>query len=140
MKYDSMIVKNQKESERKVNVAIRSMEKLLEERQRITVLELVKRTGLSRGFFYKNDTVRKALEDAMRRQGQNYNPKQVIMDRAMEDKIIGLKLELTKAKGRIEKLQEENQHLQASNDRLLEKNGELQEKLEQKEISLLNKI
>ncbi|MDD3014512.1 MAG: DUF6262 family protein, partial [Candidatus Gastranaerophilales bacterium] len=83
---------------------------------------------------------RKALEDAMRRQGQNYNPKQVIMDRAMEDKIIGLKLELTKAKGNIEKLQEENQRLQASNDRLLEKNNELQEKLEQKEISLLNTI
>lgn len=147
MKFDSMIIKNQEESERKTNLAIKTINMFLEEGQRISVTTLVKRTGLSRGFFYKNDKVRTALDDAVRRQGACYNPRQVIMDRATEEKMINLKLELTKTKGKLEraleencKLDEENQLLQQEHERMKTDIKKLKDKLAQKEMELLTSI
>ena len=57
-KYDSMIACNKKASEEKVNRAVTEIRQMLTEREKVTVPKLTKRTGLSRGFFYKNETVR----------------------------------------------------------------------------------
>ncbi len=57
MKYDKMIEITQAESQRKMEVAKKAISGMLDNMERITVAELVKRTGLSRGFFYKNQMV-----------------------------------------------------------------------------------
>ena len=53
MKYDKMVAITQAESQRKMNIAKNTISDMLKNMERITVAELVKRTGLSRGFFYK---------------------------------------------------------------------------------------
>ena len=54
MKYDKMIEITQAESQRKMEIAKKAISGMIDSMERITVAELVKRTGLSRGFFYKN--------------------------------------------------------------------------------------
>lgn len=51
MKYDKMVAITQAESQRKMNIAKNTISDMLKNMERITVAELVKRTGLSRGFF-----------------------------------------------------------------------------------------
>ena len=55
MKYDKMIEITQAESQRKMEIAKKAISGMIDSMERITVAELVKRTGLSRGFFYKNE-------------------------------------------------------------------------------------
>ena len=54
-KYDTMIACNKKTSEEKINRAVTEIRQMLAEEEKVTVPKLVKRTGLSRGFFYKNE-------------------------------------------------------------------------------------
>ena len=51
MKYDKMVAITQAESQRKMNIAKNTISDMLKNMERITVAELVKRTGLSRGIF-----------------------------------------------------------------------------------------
>ena len=86
---------------------------MLKNMERITVAELVKRTGLSRGFFYKNELIRREMDDAIHRQEAIFkNRHPVAMDRKLENSVIELKIELLKAKAENEKLAEQNQELQ----------------------------
>ena len=64
MKYDKMIAVNKAESEQKIKKAIQAMEDMSARGIQISVTELVRWTGLSRGFFYKNVQVRQKLEEA----------------------------------------------------------------------------
>ena len=69
MKYDKMVAITQAESQRKMNIAKNTISDMLKNMERITVAELVaKRTGLSRGFFYKNELIRREMDDAIHRQ------------------------------------------------------------------------
>ena len=56
-KYDRMIALNRKSSEEKVDKAVKAIHKMLEDGEKVTIPKLMNRTGLSRGFFYKNPTV-----------------------------------------------------------------------------------
>lgn len=64
MKYDKMIAVNKAESEQKIKKAIRAIDDMGARGLPISVTELVRWTGLSRGFFYKNEQVRQKLEEA----------------------------------------------------------------------------
>lgn len=78
-KYDSMIACNKKASEEKVNRAVTEIRQMLTEREKVTVPKLTKRTGLSRGFFYKNETVRKEMDRALEQQAGMIDPNYVIL-------------------------------------------------------------
>ena len=52
MKYDKMVAITQAESQRKMNIAKNTISDMLKKMERIIVADLVKSTGLSRGFFY----------------------------------------------------------------------------------------
>ena len=67
-KYDTMIACNRKMSEEKINRAVTEIRQMLTDREKVSVPKLVKRTGLSRGFFYKNETVRKEMDRALEQQ------------------------------------------------------------------------
>lgn len=51
-KYDNMIEKNRKVSEEKVARAKSAIREMIEEEEKVTIPKLMKKTGLSRGFFY----------------------------------------------------------------------------------------
>ncbi len=134
MKYDKMIEITQAESRRKMEVAKKTISGMLDNMERITVAELVKRTGLSRGFFYKNQMVRRELDDAIHRQEAIFkNQHPVIMDKELEDTMVDLKLELLKAKT-------QNEELAKSNEQLRQQVEKLQKQLGRKEISLLKRL
>ena len=98
MKYDKMVAITQAESQRKMNIAKNTISDMLKNMERITVAELVKRTGLSRGFFYKNELIRREMDDAIHRQEAIFkNRHPVTMDRKLENSVIDLRIELLKA-------------------------------------------
>lgn len=134
MKYDKMIEITQAESRRKMEVAKKAISGMLDNMERITVAELVKRTGLSRGFFYKNQMVRRELDDAIHRQEAIFkNQHPVIMDKELENTMVDLKLELLRAKT-------QNEELAKSNEQLRQQVEKLQKQLGRKEISLLKRL
>ena len=53
MKYDKMIAVNKAESEKKIKKAIRAIDDMSARGMPISVTELVRWTGLSRGFFIR---------------------------------------------------------------------------------------
>lgn len=60
-KYDKMVAKIKEQSREKQELAIRTLENMYKKKEAVTVSELVKRTGLSRNFFYSNDAVYQQL-------------------------------------------------------------------------------
>lgn len=118
MKYDKMVAISKEKSRVKAEVAKREIHKMLERKEKITVQALVKNTGFSKAIFYRNPEVREVLDQAIRQQGACYNPKQAIIDKTMEDKIINLKIGMTKLKMTVEKLEKQNTELMEENLRL----------------------
>ena len=112
MKYDKIVAMNQAKSKQKEDIAIKQIEKMLERKERISVTVLAKNTGFAKSFFYRNQEVRKALDDAQLQQGECYNPKKVIFDRALEETNINLKSAVMKLKKRIKELENENSRLE----------------------------
>ena len=110
-KYDTMIACNKKTSEEKINRAVTEIRQMLAEEEKVTVPKLVKRTGLSRGFFYKNETVRKEMDRALERQRGMINPKRYIGDIVMKNRINLLEQQIRELKREKEQVEQENERL-----------------------------
>ena len=67
-KYDKMLEVNHKQSVEKIQRAKLTIQEMIEEEDKVTVPKLIQKTGLSRGFFYKNPEVRKAVDHALQLQ------------------------------------------------------------------------
>ena len=139
MKYDKMVEVTQEESKKKIWIAKKTIADMLENKERITVSELVRRTGLSRGFFYKNQTVRTEMDDAMHRQeiSKNQLPK---IEKGVIDSTIALSMEILKVKESNEELLNQNNELLRKNEQLQAEVERLQRRLARKEITLLKGI
>ena len=85
---------------------------MITEKEKVTVPKLVKRTGLSRGFFYKNETVRKEMDRAIEQQVGLIDPKRYIGDIVMKNRIELLEQQIREMKREKEKLEKENIRLQ----------------------------
>lgn len=141
MKYDKMVAITQAESQKKMNIAKNTISNMLKNMERITVAELVKRTGLSRGFFYKNELIRREMDDAICRQKailKNKHP--VAVNRQLENSVLDLKIELLRVKAENEKLSEQNQELTQKNEQLCQQVDKLRKQIGKKEISLLKRL
>lgn len=125
-KYDKMIATNKQVSAEKISRAVQAIHQMLDDKEKVTVPELVRKTGLSRGFFYKNDVVRKEIDGAMQQQIGIISPKKKIFDMAMEK--------------RIEVLENQVAQLKQENKALEEKNKALQKALNKKDLNLLKKV
>ena len=110
-KYDTMLALNKKRSEEKVDLAKKTIYKMLERNEKITVVRLIDQTGLSRGFFYKNTEVRVVLDRAMEQQMGMVNPKRYIGNIAQKRKIEILEEQVGQLQKEIALLQEENMKL-----------------------------
>ena len=73
---------------------------MITEKEKMTVPKLVKRTGLSRGFFYKNETVRKDVDRALEQQAELIDPKRYIGDIVMKSRIELLEQQIREIKTR----------------------------------------
>lgn len=69
-KYDKMKEANQQESEKKIQLAIAEIHRTVSEGNPISVSDLSRNTGLSKGFFYKNEQVRNILNEEKEKQDQ----------------------------------------------------------------------
>ena len=140
MKYDKMIAVNKAESEQKIKKAIRAIDDMGARGLPISVTELVRWTGLSRGFFYKNVQVRQKLEEAIKQ------PRRIDVQQPSEEtNVVGYNFQ--ELKKDFNSCQSENQRLKAENEQLLQKCSILQKevdtlkkRLDRKEIALLKTI
>lgn len=100
--------------------AIREM---IEDEEKVTIPKLMKKTGLSRGFFYKNATVRKEIDRALDLQAGMVDSKRKILDLAMEN--------------RIELLEKTIKELKKENMELKQQNEKQQKLLNKRNLSIL---
>ena len=113
-KYDRMVATNKATSTAKIAKAKAEISKMVSKNIQVTVGELVKRTGLSRGFFYKNEEVSRALENARDLQDGKAltRPQKVILDKAMDKQLQVLQQQIEKLKNENSSLSKKNQDLQ----------------------------
>lgn len=111
MKYDKMVECSLERSKQKVETAKREIQEMLESKEKITVAALIQKTGFSKGFFYRNEEMRRVVNEAMHQQSVTYNPKQIIIDMAMERTLVNTKTTIQELKLKIKKLEKENAEL-----------------------------
>ena len=113
-KYDRMVATNKATSTAKIAKAKAEISKMVSENIQLTVFLLLKRTGLSRGFFYKNEEVSRALENARDLQDGKAltRPQKVILDKAMDKQLQVLQQQIEKLKNENSSLSKKNQDLQ----------------------------
>lgn len=127
-KYDRMVATNRATSDAKIAKAKEEIAKMVSENVQVTVGELVKRTGLSRGFFYKNEEVNRALENARDLQDGKAltKPQKVILDKAMDKQL--------------QILQQQIENLKSENSSLSKKNQDLQKALNKKDLNFIKNL
>ena len=125
-KYEKMVACNRKSSADKIELAKKTIFEMLDEGEKITIPKLIAKTGLSRGFFYKNPIVRNTLDKALEQQVGMTDPRKNMLDMAMDNEIIAL--------------HEKIRTLQKENSRLTAENEKLQKALNKKNMSLLRSL
>lgn len=94
-----------------IDTAKKEIYKMLENGEKVTVTKLIEQTGLSRGFFYKNEEVRALLDRAVEQQAGMVSPKRYIGNIAQKRKIELLEEQNEKLLKEMAALQEENNRL-----------------------------
>ena len=118
-KYDRMIALNKQASEEKIEKARREIVRMVDDGEKISVQKLMQRTGLSRGFFYKNPAVRKEIDRALEQQAGMVDPRREVMDMAMNSELAMLHKQVEELKAKNERLRQE---LAATKKSLVKKN------------------
>lgn len=111
-KYGKMLAINKKASDEKIERARKVIFELMDEKEKVTVPKLMEKTGLSRGFFYKNPVVRQIVERAVEQQAAMSHPRKNILDMAMNSEIAALNKQ-------VKILQNEKDELQKQNEKLI---------------------
>lgn len=125
-KYDKMVACNRKASNEKIELARKTILEMMDDGEKVTVPKLMAKTGLSKGFFYKNPTVRNLFNQALEQQAGMIDPRRSILDMVMDS-------EITALHEQIRMLQRENEKLKAENEKL-------QKALDRKNLSLLRSL
>lgn len=99
---------------------------MLEEGEKVTIPKLMSKTGLSRGFFYKNLVVWKEVDRALEQQAGMVDLKRYIGDMAL--------------KCRIELLEQQIRELQVENEELIKKNRKLEKALNKKDLNMIKNL
>lgn len=112
-KYDKMNEANKQESKRKIEFAIAEIRKTVSEGSAISVSGLSRNTGLSKGFFYKNEQVRNLLNEEKEKQDQGVlaQIKREVRDKSLEKQVELYQREIKRLLNEKEELKRENQKL-----------------------------
>ncbi len=103
-KYDRMLAVNKQASEAKIEKARREIVRMVDDGEKVSIQKLMERTGLSRGFFYKNPQVRKEIDRALEQQAGLADSRREVLDMAMNH-------ELAMSQQEVERLRKENEQL-----------------------------
>ena len=125
-KYDRMIALNKQASEEKIEKARREIVRMVDDGEKISVQKLMQRTGLSRGFFYKNPAVRKEIDRALEQQAGMVDPRREVMDMAMNSELAMLHKQV--------------EELKAENERLRQELAATKKSLAKNHVGILNKM
>lgn len=125
-KYEKMIALNKKRSEEMIASAKSEIYKMLDDGEKVTVPKLMQKTGLSRGFFYKNPIVRREIDRAMEQQAGMVDPKRHIGDLVM--------------KNRIEQLEQQIRELKRENKELEIKCRSMEKALSKKQLNIVKNL
>lgn len=112
MKYNKMIEKNKENSKRKIAEAERVIELMAERQEKVTVTALVKVTGFSKSFFYRNPELRKKIEDVEKYQVTAYNTKEQGDILALQEENLDLKMTIKLLNLQVERLERKNKELE----------------------------
>lgn len=113
-KYDKMNEANRQESEKKMQLAIAEIRRIASEGNAISVSDLSRNTGLSKGFFYKNEQVRNILNEEKEKQDQGTLAQ---IKREVRDKSLEKQVKLYQRE--IKRLMDENENLKKENRKLV---------------------
>lgn len=116
-KYEKMIALNRQISDRKIKLAKETIWEMLDEGEKITIPKLMAKTGLSRGFFYKNPAVRQELDRAQEQQVGMPDPRRGILDMAMDNEMSNMHEQMVTLQRENEELQKEIARLRKGLDR-----------------------
>ncbi len=103
-KYDRMLAVNKQASEAKIEKARWEIVRMVDDGEKVSIQKLMQRTGLSRGFFYKNPQVRKEIDRALEQQASLADPRREVLDMAMNH-------ELAMSQQEVERLRKENEQM-----------------------------
>lgn len=120
-KYDKMNEANRQGSEKKMQLAIAEIRRTASEGNAVSVSDLSRNTGLSKGFFYKNEQVRNILNEEKEKQDQGILAQ---IKREVRDKSLEKQVELYQRE--IKKLMDENENLKKENRKLVKSLNKLQ--------------
>ncbi|MCA5580789.1 DUF6262 family protein [Enterocloster clostridioformis] len=120
-KYNKMKEANQQESEKKIQLAIAEIHRTVSEGNPLSVSNLSRNTGLSKGFFYKNEQVRNILNEEKEKQDQGTLAR---IKREVRDKSLEKQVELYQRE--MERLLDENENLKRENRKLVRALNKLQ--------------
>lgn len=95
-KQDNMIAYIKDKSAQKEKIALEEMKKMYEQGEQITIAELVRRTHLSRAYFYNHARVKTALQEYLEKQQGKVlrNPKHESIEKAQKKLIEELQRKL----------------------------------------------
>ena len=110
-KYDKMVALNAERSKEKVEKAKNIIWNMVDREEKVTIPKLMQKTGLSRGFFYKNNIIRGELDRAMECQVGMIDPRRSIINHTMDQQILRLQKQIADQKQKIERLEKENARL-----------------------------
>lgn len=115
-KYDKMVALNAERSKEKMEMAKKTIWDMVDKEEKVTIPKLMQKTGLSRGFFYKNHTLRGELDRAMECQVGMVDPRRSIINHAMDQQIQRMEKIIAEQKQKIESLEKENARLKRAID------------------------
>lgn len=140
MKYDKMIAVNRAESEKKVEKAIQAIEDMRARGVQVSVTELTRCTGLSRGFFYKNILVRQKLDEATKQFSSTREGQTARNQFVRDNKLQAIREDFGRSEAENQRLKLENAQLAQRCTDLQKEVDALKKRLDRKEIALLKKI
>ena len=122
-KYDKMNEANRQESRRKIELAVEEIRRAASEGKALSVSELSQNTGLSRGFFYKNEEVKSVLEEEREKidQGKVAQIKREVREKSMEKQVGIYQNELMRLLEENERLKKENLKMAKKLEKMLKK-------------------
>lgn len=138
MKYDKMVAIVREESDRKIRIAKKAIADMVNKKEKVTVSALVEKTGLSRGFFYKNPSVRIELDYAKCKQKETNLELAEELNNAAQEK--GLGKEVIKLKLLNDELIATNRELEKANNKLRKEVVRLRSQLKRKDVSILKNL
>ena len=125
-KYDEMVALNEERSKEKVERGRQAIWEMVDQEEKVMIPKLMQKTGLYRGFFYKNNIVRGELDRALECQVGMIDPRRSIINQAMDQQI--------------RQMQRKIVDLERKNEQLTKENKRLRKVLDQKSVNLMKKL